>query len=148
PIRVPPLRERREDIPSLVKHFVERYRRQMNRSIRVISPETIDAFCKYQWPGNIRELENFLERTVILSKGATLDAPLEELTQLSESAPEPVTLRDAERAHIVRTLRVTNGVIATAAVRLGLPRSTLFYKMRRLGIGSPANGRRSGFPQN
>jgi formate hydrogenlyase transcriptional activator len=146
PIRVPPLRERREDIPSLVRYFVGKYRRQMNRSITVISPETIDAFCQYHWPGNIRELENFLERTVIPSKGATLDAPLEELTQLSESAIEPVTLRDAERAHIVRTLRVTNGVIAAAAVRLRLPRSTLFYKMRRLGIGSPVHGRRAGFP--
>jgi formate hydrogenlyase transcriptional activator len=140
PITVPPLRERREDIPLLLRHFVSTFRQQMNRSIEVIPPETVEALSWYQWPGNIRELENFVERAVILSKGHVLNAPIEELTQSPEAAPELVTLRDAERAHILRTLRATNGVIATAAVRLGLPRSTLFYKMRRLGIGAPAKG--------
>jgi formate hydrogenlyase transcriptional activator len=141
PITIPPLRERREDIPLLAKHVVSVLRRQMNRAIEVIPPDTIEALCRYPWPGNIRELENFLERAVILSKGAVLDAPLHELNQLPEIAPEPVTLKDAERAHILRTLAVTHGVIAAAAARLGLPRSTLFYKMRRLGIGAPPQGR-------
>jgi formate hydrogenlyase transcriptional activator len=147
PITVPPLRERREDIPLLVRHFVSTFRQQMNRAIEVIPPETVEALCWYAWPGNIRELENFVERAVILSRGAVLNAPIDELTQLPETAAEPVTLKDAERAHILRTLRATNGVIATAAVRLGLPRSTLFYKMRRLGIGAPAQGRGTGYAQ-
>jgi formate hydrogenlyase transcriptional activator len=138
PITVPPLRERQGDIPLLAKHFVAAFSRQMNRRLEVIPEETMEALCRYPWPGNIRELENFLERAVILSPGAVLDAPIDELTHLQETAAEPITLKDAERAHIIRTLRATNGVIAAAAVRLGLPRSTLFYKMRRLGIGSPS----------
>jgi formate hydrogenlyase transcriptional activator len=139
PITVPPLRERPGDIPLLVRHFVIVFRSRLNRAIEVIPPETVEALCRYPWPGNIRELENFVERAVILSQGAVLEAPLEELTELPETTADPVTLRDAERAHIVRTLRATNGVIAAAAARLGLPRSTLFYKMRRLGIGSLQN---------
>ncbi len=138
PITVPPLRERREDIPLLVRHFVSAFSRRMNRHLEVIPDETINSLCRYSWPGNIRELENFLERAVILSQGTVLDAPLDELAQFLDTAAEPITLKDAERAHIMRTLRATNGVIAAAAVRLGLPRSTLFYKMRRLGIGSPS----------
>ncbi|MCU1235165.1 MAG: fhlA [Candidatus Solibacter sp.] len=134
PITVPPLRERRDDIPLLTKHFVKLFSDEMNKKVEVIPQKTIDAMCRYPWPGNIRELENFLERAVILSQGAVLEAPLYELTKMTESTAEPVTLKDAERAHILRTLRATNGVIATAAARLGLPRSTLFYKMRRLGI--------------
>jgi formate hydrogenlyase transcriptional activator len=141
PITVPPLRERREDIPLLTRHFVSTFRRAMNRGVDVIPSATIDALVRYPWPGNIRELENFVERSVILSTGVVLAAPVEELIQLPELAAEPVTLRDAERAHIVRTLRATNGVIAAAATRLGVPRSTLFYKMRRLGIGSPSQVR-------
>ena len=138
PITVPPLRERQQDIPLLVEHFVGALCRKMSRHLEVIPAETIDALCRYPWPGNVRELENFLEQAVILSPGAVLEAPIEELTHLPETAAEPITLKDAERAHIIRTLRATNGVIAAAAVRLGLPRSTLFYKMRRLGIGSPS----------
>jgi formate hydrogenlyase transcriptional activator len=141
PITVPPLRDRPGDIPLLVRHFVSLFGKQLNRSVEVIPPETVEALCRYPWPGNIRELENFVERAVILSQGALLDAPLHELTPPPEATADPVTLRDAERAHIVRTLRATNGVIAAAAARLGLPRSTLFYKMRRLGIGSPSQGR-------
>jgi formate hydrogenlyase transcriptional activator len=94
-------------------------------------------------------LENFLEQAVILSPGTVLEAPIDELTHLPETAAEPITLKDAERAHIIRTLRATNGVIAAAAVRLGLPRSTLFYTMRRLGIASPSQalGRYQGRPR-
>jgi formate hydrogenlyase transcriptional activator len=141
PITVPPLRERREDIPALTRHFVSLFRQQMNKPVDVIPTATIEALCRYPWPGNIRELENLLERAVILSRGAVLETPLDALTQSPDTEADPVTLKDAERVHIMRTLRATNGVLATAAVRLGLPRSTLFYKMRRLGIGSPAQGR-------
>jgi formate hydrogenlyase transcriptional activator len=142
PITVPPLRDRPDDIPLLVRHFVEVFAQRLNRRIEVIPTEVIQILRRYAWPGNIRELENFIERAVILSPGAVLKAPVQELTQMQdEAAVEPVTLRDAERAHILRILRQANGVIAAAAVRLGLPRSTLFYKMRRLGIGVPREQR-------
>ena len=110
---------------------------RINKIVHIIPRVLIDGLERYSWPGNIRELENFIERAVILSQGTTLDAPLHELILAQqECVPEPVTLRDAERAHIERILREANGVIGAAAVRLGLPRSTLFYKMRRLGIGA------------
>jgi formate hydrogenlyase transcriptional activator len=135
PIRMPALRERNADIPQLVRHFVDVFSHQMNRNIEVIPPETIESLSRYPWPGNIRELENFMERAVILSRECVLEAPLDELGPANaDYDPAPVTLRDAERAHITRTLREANGVVAVAAVRLGVPRSTLFYKMRRLGI--------------
>jgi formate hydrogenlyase transcriptional activator len=140
PIRMPALRERREDIPMLVRHFVDMFSHRMNRAIEVIPPELIDGLSRYPWPGNIRELENFLERAVILSRDSVLEAPLAELGSRDgegEMDPVPITLEEAERAHIVRTLREANGVITTAAARLGVPRSTLFYKMRRLGITAP-----------
>jgi formate hydrogenlyase transcriptional activator len=138
PIAVPPLRERREDIPALVRHFVAVFAERMNKPIEVIPAEAVASLTRYPWPGNIRELENFMERAVILSPGPVLEGPLDELAPLEdELACEPVTLKDAERAHILRIFRQTNGVIGTAAVRLGLPRSTLFYKMRRLGISTP-----------
>ena len=95
----------------------------------------LDSLCRYPWPGNIRELENFIERSEILSQGFELDAPVHELEmQQDDLAAAPEKLLDAERLHIARVLREANGVIGAAAVRLGLPRSTLFYKMRRLGI--------------
>jgi formate hydrogenlyase transcriptional activator len=135
PITMPPLRERREDLPALIRHFVHRFAQRMNRKIEVIPEEVVERLTRYRWPGNIRELENFLERAVILSKGAALEPPVHELAALEEDdAAAPVTLRDAERAHISKTLREVEGVTAAAAIRLGLPRSTLFYKMRRLGI--------------
>jgi transcriptional regulator of acetoin/glycerol metabolism len=105
----------------------------MNKRIEIIPTAVMDALMKYTWPGNIRELQNFIERAVILSRGSVLEMSLLELNE--EAAPEPVTLRDAERAHILRVLRECDGVIAKAAARLDVPRSTLFYKMRRLGIG-------------
>ena len=140
PIRMPALRERREDIPLLVTHFVDMFSQRMGKNIQVIPVEMIEGLLRYPWPGNIRELENFLERAVILSRGSVLDAPLAELGASdgeAEMEMVPVTLEEAERAHIQRTLREANGVITTAAARLAVPRSTLFYKMRRLGISAP-----------
>ncbi|MCU1257177.1 MAG: fhlA [Bryobacterales bacterium] len=141
PITVPPLRDRREDIPLLVTHFVEIFAHRMNKRIEVIPPAVINRLARHRWPGNIRELENYVERAVILTQGAVLEAPLDELVQSDDELnAEPVKLKDAERAHIVKLLRECNGVIGSAAVKLAVPRSTLFYKMRRLGIGSPAKG--------
>jgi formate hydrogenlyase transcriptional activator len=138
PITVPPLRERLQDIPLLVWHFVEKYARRMNKQIEAIPQQAMEALEHYSWPGNIRELQNFIERTVILSGGHVLEVPVSELAGCTADASvEPVTLKDAERAHILRVLREAEGVIATAAAKLGLPRSTLFYKMRRLGISVP-----------
>ena len=138
PIRLPALRERREDIPLLVRHFVAHYAKQMNKGIDVVPPETIEALMRYDWPGNIRELQNFVERAVILSQTKTLSAPISELTRPRENSPAaPVTLEDAEREHILQALRETQWVLggsSGAANRLGMPRTTLIYKMRRLGI--------------
>jgi formate hydrogenlyase transcriptional activator len=134
PITLPPLRERRDDIPLLVWHFARKFAHQLGRRIDHIPTNIIEALARHSWTGNVRELQNFIERAVILSRGTTLEAPLSEIELLS-AEPVPVTLRDAERAHIQRVLREVNGVIAAAAVRLGVPRSTLFYKLQRLGIG-------------
>src|ERR1700678_1715433 len=136
PITVPPLRERTEDLPLLVQLFVDVFARRMNKNIEVIPAGAVEARARHPWLGNIRELENFIERAVILSAGTVLDPPLYELAAL-EDAALPVTLKDTERTHIRKILREVDGVIATAATRLGVPRSTLFYKMRRLGISSP-----------
>ena len=136
PISVPPLRERREDIPPLVRYFVRRYAGQFGRHIETIPPGVMRALSQHDWRGNIRELQNFIERAVILSLASVLDAPVWDLVSHDEPA-EPVTLRDAERAHISRILRQVDGVVSAAAARLGVPRTTLFYKMRRLGIGQP-----------
>jgi formate hydrogenlyase transcriptional activator len=134
PISVPPLRERVEDIPLLVRHFTKKFAEQMNRDIESIPTAAMEVMTRYAWPGNIRELQNFIERAVILTLGAELHAPVHELRVWQHPPAEPVTLQDAERAHILRTLQKTNGQLAAAAALLGLPRSTLFYKVRRLGI--------------
>lgn len=137
PITVPPLRQRPSDIPLLIGHFVDVFARRMNRTIDTIPSHVVERLTRYHWPGNIRELENFVERCVILTSGRSLEAPLQDLAPLEdEIAPAPITLRDAERHHIRKTLNEVDGVIAAAAQRLGVPRSTLFYKMRRLGIDS------------
>ncbi len=136
PISVPALRDRREDIPPLVWHFVRKYADRMGRHIETIPPSVMRTLSQYDWRGNIRELQNFIERAVILSVGSVLEAPVWDLVSHDEPA-EPVTLRDAERAHILHTLRAVDGVVSAAAARLGVPRTTLFYKMRRLGIGQP-----------
>jgi formate hydrogenlyase transcriptional activator len=139
PIMIPPLRERREDIPLLVRYFVQKYARQMDRRIETISAEEMDELVRYHWPGNVRELQNLIERAVILSPGPELRVPLTELKQRSESASS-LTLEAAEREHIVRVLRETNGVVGGprgAAARLGLKRTTLQSKLQRLGIIAP-----------
>ena len=138
PITLPPLRERREDIPLLVRYFVDKHARGLNRRIETIPSEVMKALTRWNWPGNIRELENFVERAVILSKGPYLHAPLSELEMTSEpDSHEDATLESADRDHIVRMLRECRGVIAGkngAAARLGLKRTTLNSKMKKLGI--------------
>ena len=143
PIRIPPLRERPEDIVQLVKAFVSRFATRMNRRIEEIPDAILEALRHYDWPGNIRELQNFLERSVILSPGPTLQAPLESLS-LNRSRPAvpgaPLTLEEAETRHIIAVLQEVNWVIGGpkgAAEKLGLKRTTLIAKMRRLGITRP-----------
>ncbi|MBV8070066.1 MAG: sigma 54-interacting transcriptional regulator, partial [Acidobacteriaceae bacterium] len=114
PIRVPPLRERTEDIPTLTRHFMQQFATRINRQIDIIPPETMQALVRYSWPGNIRELQNLIERAVILSPGPVLRVPLEDLSSRAARAPqgiEPVTLEDVERAHILATLKETNWVV-------------------------------------
>jgi len=138
PIPLPPLRARREDIPALVEHFVEIYARRMGKQIEHISPETMAALTSYQWPGNIRELQNFIERTVILTSGKMLEPPLASLRSPAETESlGPITLEDAERDHIRKTLEQTRWVVSGpngAAARLGIKRSTLYFRMQKLGI--------------
>jgi formate hydrogenlyase transcriptional activator len=138
PIPLPPLRERREDIPALVQHFVEIYVRRMGKQIETIPSETMSALASYQWPGNIRELQNFIERSVILSVGSDLRPPLAELKRGAEvESMDAVTLEEAERDHIRKTLEQTRWVVAGpngAAARLGIKRSTLYFRMQKLGI--------------
>jgi formate hydrogenlyase transcriptional activator len=138
PIRLPSLRERREDIPLLVRYFVQKFARGMDRGIETVPSDTMDTLSNWHWPGNVRELENFIERSVILTEGTALRAPLADLqTQSSGSGAEEHTLEGAEREHIIRVLRETRGMISGprgAARRLGLKRTTLQSKIRRLGI--------------
>ncbi len=139
PLHLPALRERREDIPMLVRHFVEKCSARLHKRIDVIPDEAVEAMMHWEWPGNIRELENFIERSVILSEGNRLNPPLAELLQEISRQPSDssATLRDREREHIVEILRQTRGALsgpAGAAARLGLKRTTLQYKMQRLGI--------------
>jgi formate hydrogenlyase transcriptional activator len=146
PILRPPLRERREDIAPLVRYFTQKFARRMNKRIEAISSATMAALCQYHWPGNIRELENFIERAVILSRGSRLDVPLAELTQapkaqVVDAFRSPTTLEHAEREHIRRALHESNwriGGSTGAAARLGMKRTTLQSKMARLGIERPA----------
>jgi formate hydrogenlyase transcriptional activator len=145
PILVPPLRDRREDIPVLVRHFVQKYGHRMKKEIETIPTQAMKALSEYDWPGNIRELENFIERLVILSRGPELDLPLSELAPgrkfpAAISVYNSITLEEAQRGHIVRTLKDTNWVIggpAGAAARLGTKRTTLQYRMKKLGITRP-----------
>jgi len=153
PITVPPLRDRREDIPMLVRHFAQQFARRMKKNIENVPTETMDALTRYDWPGNIRELQNLIERAVILSPGPTLGVPVEALNGgRTPSLPAPAvqtarvedpgsqTLEDADRRHIIAALERTNWVIAGpngAAARLGVKRSTLQFRMRKLGIVRP-----------
>jgi formate hydrogenlyase transcriptional activator len=139
PICLPPLRDRSGDIPPLVRHFVHKYSQRLHRNIERIPDEALDLLTRYDWPGNIRELQNFIERAVILSSGTSLDAPLAELTSVPKTSAESTnrTLAEAERNHILDALRETNWLVGGrkgAAARLGLARTTLISKMRQLGI--------------
>jgi PAS domain S-box-containing protein len=137
PILLPPLRERPEDIPLLVEHFVQKIARRMNKSITSIPKRTMDALVDWPWPGNVRELENFLERSLILTTGSVLTAPLSELRSVALDQAKAETLEAAERRHILKALRDTRGQISGprgAANRLGLKRTTLQSKLKQLGI--------------
>jgi formate hydrogenlyase transcriptional activator len=138
PVPLPPLRARREDIPALVEHFVEIYARRMGKQINCISPETMSELTSYPWPGNIRELQNFIERSVILTSGNVMESPLASLRNAAEvESLGPITMEDAERDHIRKTLEQTRWVVSGpngAAARLGIKRSTLYFRMQKLGI--------------
>jgi transcriptional regulator with GAF, ATPase, and Fis domain len=142
PISVPPLRDRTEDIPLLVTHFVASYAERMNKQIEKIPDEVMEALIGHSWPGNVRELQNFIERSVILTNGNTLRIPLQGLGQTDViDSPLPTTLEEVERHHIRQALQAAHWVIGGprgAALRLGLKRSTLYWRMHKLGI-SKAN---------
>jgi formate hydrogenlyase transcriptional activator len=137
---VPALRDRQEDIPVLVRYFTQKFAQSMHRPIETIPTRAMEALQAWHWPGNIRELENVIERSVILSQGRELQVPVSEL-----HGPEPVatgplpTLQEAEREHILRALEAAKGKVGGAdgaAARLGLKRTTLQSRMGKLGIGS------------
>jgi len=150
PIELPPLRERRQDIPELIFHFVQSFARRMGKPIRYISPETMAAFTDYSWPGNIRELQNLVERAVIRSDDGVFPNPLPVFESRTVWPQKPAILRsrpgtlsDCTRSLILRTLEDTGWVIGGptgAAARLGLPRTSLISKMKRLGISRPRCG--------
>jgi len=141
PIAVPPLRDRLQDIPLLVEHFVKTFSEQMGKQIHDVPAEVMEALVSHSWPGNIRELQNFIERSVILSSGNVLYTPLASLKSaaVAESL-EAITPEDAERDHIRKTLEQTRWVNSGpngAAVRLGIKRSTLYFRMQKLVISRP-----------
>jgi formate hydrogenlyase transcriptional activator len=142
PVHMPPLRERTEDIPLLVRHFTQQFARRMHKAIETIPSDTMQGLLRYPWPGNIRELQNIIERAVIVSPGPVLQVPLTDLNHGAAPArPMPQgTLEAAERKHILAVLEETNWVLGGpdgAAVRLGMKRSTLQFRMRKLGIARP-----------
>ena len=141
PIHVPPLRDRAEDIPFLVRHFAQHFALNMGKEIETISSETMNALVRYPWPGNIRELQNVIERAVILSRGPMLKVPLADLKpRATEAVNGPSTLEEVERRHILSVLEQTNWVFAGpngAAARLGIKRPTLQFRMQKLGITRP-----------
>jgi formate hydrogenlyase transcriptional activator len=148
PVMLPPLRARSEDIPALVRHFVEHFGRRMDKQIDHIPPETMSALTAYPWPGNIRELQNLIERAVILSNQGVLPNPLPAGTETQDVVTHPppaaTTLRDSERTLILRTLESVGWVIGGpkgAATKLGLKRTTLIHKMQKLGISRPSPSR-------
>jgi formate hydrogenlyase transcriptional activator len=137
PIRIPPLRERPEDIPLLVRYFTQKYGRLMNKRIESIPTAAMKKLSSWHWPGNIRELENFIERSVILTHGTALEAPIAELGNNGKTTPLVGTREANERDEIVRILKTTNGRVAGddgAAARMGLKRTTLIARMKKLGI--------------
>jgi len=144
PIQLPPLRERTADIPPLVQHFVQHFSERMNKTIEIIPSETMTAFTGYHWPGNIRELQNLVERAVIMSPGSELQLPIRDLTIRRTAAHDSgrhLTLEQAERIHILEVLKESKWVLSGpngAASRLGLNRSTLQFRMKKLGIVRPS----------
>jgi formate hydrogenlyase transcriptional activator len=137
PIRIPPLRERPEDIPLLVRNFTQKYGRHMGKDIQTIPATAMRKLTAWHWPGNIRELENVIERSVILTHGAALQVPLDELTHSKRATPLDGTSAAGEREEILRILKATNGRVAGtdgAAERMGIPRTTLISRMKKLGI--------------
>jgi formate hydrogenlyase transcriptional activator len=155
PVLLPPLRARRDDIPALVTHFAEVFGRRMGRQIEHIPAETMSALNSYQWPGNIRELQNLIERAVILSKDGVLPNPLPTTgtqdVRIADVriAAAATTLRESERALILRTLEGVRWVIGGpkgAAAKLGLKRTTLIHKMQKLGISRPSLQSQDGLP--
>jgi formate hydrogenlyase transcriptional activator len=155
PVRLPSLRERREDIPSLVWHFVRQFAGRMKKSYASIAPETMTALCEHDWPGNIRELQNLIERTVILCPGPVLRVPARDLPHRtitvaqSGHSGQHQTLEEAERGHILQALKETTWVLGGlrgAALRLGINRSTLQFRMKKLGIVRPGREDDAGPP--
>jgi len=145
PIELPPLRQRKDDISMLVQHFVAKHSTRMGKHIDTIPAETMQILENWNWPGNIRELENVIERMVILTKGSGLAAPPAELHALMEVSEDNLT--QVERAHIIRVLRETNGVLSGidgAASRLGIKRTTLQSMLKRFGIEAEEYRRGSG----
>jgi formate hydrogenlyase transcriptional activator len=151
PVRVPALRERPEDVPLLVRHFVQQFSRRMNKSIDTIPSETMTTLMQYHWPGNIRELQNVIERAVILSTGPVLKVPTDELRPRTDAplvsnhgnGNLQAALDDAERQGILATLEKTNWKVAGpngAAALLGMHRSTLQSRMQKLGIRVSRSG--------
>ena len=143
PVVLPPLRERAADIPALVRHFVRVFGERMNRTIEEIPEYVMEVLCGYAWPGNIRELQNFVERAVLLSEGGRFSPPLSELTRAmtNPSRGSAQTLAEMERVYITETLQKTHWIVggrAGAAAQLGLPRTTLIARMRKLGISRSA----------
>jgi formate hydrogenlyase transcriptional activator len=137
PIRIPPLRERPEDIPLLVRYFTQKYGRRMEKKIESIPATAMKRLSSWHWPGNIRELENFIERSVILTHGTALEAPISELGNNGSTAPGVGTREASQRDEIVRILKATNGRVAGAegaAARMGIKRTTLISRMKKLGI--------------
>jgi formate hydrogenlyase transcriptional activator len=141
PVRIPPLRERREDIPPLVFYFAQTLAKRLRRSIESVSRDSMELLCRWSWPGNIRELQNVIERAVILTRGPVLTVSRAEFETAAPATSSPVTLEDAEREHILKALGETNWVIGGprgAAARLGLKRTSLVSTMRRLHIVRPS----------
>jgi formate hydrogenlyase transcriptional activator len=139
PLRLPSLRERKEDIPVLVRHFLQKFGAQLDRNIEVVPQEVFKVLNDYDWPGNVRELQNFVQRAMITSTGTILTPRARELDlmNLPRDCANPVTLEDAERAHIIRVLTETNWIVGGrggAAARLGLPRTSLISRMQKLGL--------------
>ena len=159
PIELPPLRDRRQDIPALADHFVQKFADRHRKQIDHVPESLMEALTEYDWPGNIRELQNFIERSVILSTGTTLRSLARELIRSTPHTSSSGTLMDAERAHILAALEGTRWMVGGrngAAARLGLPRTTLIAKMQKLGItrtrqqpgGQTGNGKVYEFPAN